>query len=138
VWLVAQTCFDDRPEHELRDGAHLLRYSLRDIGGLDLRRLWRHQSATRRILSYYVPTPVDVLHGHAPLQFQGACSLYPNSSVRYTLHSPVLRELRAATLGEGFGRRLRCSLLSSFASQIERACLLRSSRIRVLSEYSKD
>src|SRR5580698_6820002 len=63
VWVLA-TGSASQPEHELRDGIHLLRYVPKQVAAYNPARQSAHQKAASTLLAKYLPE-VDAIHGHA-------------------------------------------------------------------------
>lgn len=103
VWVAAPDVLGGMPEREERDGVHVLRYPLPDYAPLDPRRASAHQKATERLLRRHLTGPIDVLHGHAPLQYAGAlATAAPRTRLVYTVHSPrCARGTRIGARGAG-------------------------------------
>jgi glycosyltransferase involved in cell wall biosynthesis len=138
VWVVAPAGEGDAPECELNGGVKLLRYRAPAFHPLDPRRARAHQEATKGVLERHVRGSVDIVYGHAPLQYQGACELYGSRAKKYfTVHSPVAAEMEYAWSGESLASRLRRTLGIRRLNMIEKDCLSRSDRITVLSEYTR-
>src|ERR1039457_6442416 len=106
VWVAAPDVVGGMPEREERNGVHVLRYPLPDHGPLDPRRASAHQKATESLLRAHLTGPIDVLHGHALMQYAGAlAAASPRTRLVYTVHSPVaLEALASAPEARGLAR----------------------------------
>lgn len=137
VWAVAACGNENSPEHEVRDDVHLLRYKLPTFSAFDPRRMQMHQSATRNALIRYIDGEIAIIHGHSPLQFEGALKVTsPNTCKVYTVHSPAAMELNASAATEYWSRKLQSKMASSAINRVERRCLQRADRVTALSEFT--
>jgi glycosyltransferase involved in cell wall biosynthesis len=137
VWVVAACEDGTAPEYEVRDGIHLLRYALPAAAGFDPRRRYMHQQATCRALERHVDASIDVLHGHAPLQFEGALQFVPQIDCKaYTVHSPAAMELIAAAAASSWQRKLQARVAAVAINKVERRCIRESNRVTALSKFT--
>lgn len=136
TWILGQKASANDPEYALDNGVHVLRYSVPRMSRLDPRRAWRHQFRVKAGLRKYLPQ-VDVVHGHSPLAYDAACDVYGANPDRfYTVHSPARLELSLAWSDGTFGGRLRSLMGLPWIERLERRCLLRSTGVTVLSEFT--
>jgi len=139
VWLVAPAMTPYAPTYEHRDGVHLLRYLVPRFRATDARRAWTHQHCTREVLRRFIRGPVDVVHGNVPLSYQAACDLYATQArTCYTVHSPVAKEMELVWQKRGLGGWVSHCIGLPWLNRIERNCLIRSQRVSVLSQFTKD
>lgn len=137
VWIVTQDPDGIQPEYTQRDGLHVLHYPSPYMSTFNPRRANIHQQLTSDLLSRHLPT-VDVVHGHAPLQYDGALLLYGNLPRRcYSVHSPVKLEMQASSRGESAIRKLYYTLNGQINHQVERRCLDSSQVITSDSAYTR-
>jgi glycosyltransferase involved in cell wall biosynthesis len=138
VWFVASTRAGDHPEYEEQHGLRLLFYSVPRFAAFDPRRMLAHQSRVRQLVQCYIGSRVDLIHGHAPLQYAGALAGLAGSVRRcYSVHSPVRLEMQAAGRGAGRLERLRLALTGLLAHRIEHRCLLASDLVTSDSDYTR-
>lgn len=127
-----------KPEYAFQDGLHVLRYPGPQFRMFDPRRMQAHQTRTRSLLSRYIKNPVDLIHGHSLLQYDGALSFF-GRHVRscYSVHSPVRLEMQAEGRGMPLLKRLQLSVVGHLTHRIERRCLEFSDCITSDSNYTK-
>src|ERR1700722_7833183 len=105
VWVLAPGD-PARPEHEVKNGIHLLRYVARKLGEWNPSRRSIHQQASRAVLAKYLPQ-VDAIHGHAPLAYLAALDHFGSTTHScYTIHSPVRMEMAIVWRSAGILRKL--------------------------------
>lgn len=138
VWVVTQDTSGSKPEYCFQNGLHVLRYPTPHFGQFDPRRIWAHQNRTKDLLTRYVGSQVDLVHGHSLLHYEGALSLY-GGRVRtcYSVHSPVRLEMEATGRGAPLSRRLGLSMAARLTHRIERRCLECSDCITAFSDYTR-
>lgn len=138
VWVVAPDVVGGAPEREEHDGIHVLRYSLPGHAALNPRQASAHQKATEGLLRTHLTGPIDVLHGHAPLQYAGAlAAASPRTRLVYTVHSPAaLEALASAPEARGLAR-LRVRAQAAMLRRVERKLLGRTQVVHVLSAYTE-
>lgn len=138
VWVVAPDVLGGMPEREERDGVHVLRYVQPRHAAWDPRRASAHQDATGGLLRRYLTEPIDVLHGHAPLQYAGAlAAASPRTRLVYTVHSPAaLEALASAPEARGL-TRVRVRAQAAMLRRVERSFLERTQVVHVLSAYTE-
>lgn len=137
VWIVTQDADGSQPEYAQHDDLHVLHYTSPVMGTFNPRRTHIHQQLTRELLERYLPA-VDVVHGHAPLQYDGALLLYGNQPRRcYSVHSPVKLEMQASSRGENAIRKMYYTLNGQINHQVERRCLESSDVITSDSAYTR-
>ncbi len=137
VYVLTQDIRGVMPEYCLQDGLHVLRYPSPRAGVFDPRRITMHQERAKDLLSRYVGNQVDLVHGHSLLQFDGTLSLYYGKCRQgYSVHSPVLLEMRAASRGVPVLKRWWLRMVGRLAHRIERRCLASSDFITVESNYT--
>jgi glycosyltransferase involved in cell wall biosynthesis len=138
VWIVGSALSADAPEHEVIENVNVLRYRLNHLSRWDPRTIWQHQTSFKDIVRRHVPESVDFVHGHQPLQSHAAEQYYRHRArFGYTLHSPVVPELRAshAALSGVAGIALNAKL--AVLHRYEKSVLAKAERISVLSQYSR-
>jgi glycosyltransferase involved in cell wall biosynthesis len=135
VWVLAQGD-GSRPEHEVRDGVHLLRYVPRPASAWNPARRSAHQKAATAVLVRHLPE-TNVIHGHTPLAFLAALGVY-GDAVRscYTIHSPARLEMAIVWRHAGLLRRLAAPLGLALINSMERECLRRSQITTALSQFT--
>jgi glycosyltransferase involved in cell wall biosynthesis len=144
VWLVAPAVdmwvpeMPKMPEHEVRDGVHLLRYRFPVRGALDPRKIWQHRVEMRKTIKRYCPASFDVVHGHSAIQHQAALDMGFDAEICYSIHSPMTDELRLLWQQQGNIGRLRGWVGLPIAKRVERSCLARSKRVTAFSEFTKN
>jgi glycosyltransferase involved in cell wall biosynthesis len=137
VWVLAPGSLT-LPEHELRDGIHLLRYAATPTAFWNPARSSSHLHAATAVLTRYLPH-VDAIHGHVPLQHLAALNTYGNSvHVCYTIHSPAAMEMAVKQRKDNTLRRIRGRLAQTMISRLEAECLRRSHILTALSQYTID
>lgn len=138
VWAVAPDVVGGAPEREDHDGVRVLRYALPPHAALDPRRAFAHQKATAGALRTHLEGPIDVIHGHAPLQYAGAvAAASTRTRLVYTVHSPSAQEaLASAPEARGFAR-VRVRAQAAMLRRIERNLLRRTHVVHVLSAYTE-
>lgn len=137
VWMLAMGA-ERLPEHEIRNGIHLIRYRPVRVPPWHPLRAVAHQKAAREVLRRHLSS-VDAIHGHIPLATISALDLY-GSGVRayYTIHSPARMEMSIEWKNAGMARRLMAPLGLPLINRIEAECLHRCTVITALSQYTKD
>jgi glycosyltransferase involved in cell wall biosynthesis len=137
VWVLAQG-YPGAPEHELRDGIHLLRYVPTRVSPWSPARASAHQQAATELLARYLPQ-VDAVHGHTPLLSLAALDYYGDLvHSAYTIHSPVSMEMAITWRNSSFLRRATAPFGLAMLLRIEAECLRRSSAVTALSQYTID
>lgn len=138
VWMVGHTPSEAAPEYQVVDGVHVLRYHLKRLSRFDPRSPWRHQLSFKSLLRRYVPEPVDFVHGHQPIQSYAAGRYFGRGArFGYTLHSPVVPELKASHAARKGIAALVFEGKLALLNRYEHSVLARADRITVLSEYSR-
>lgn len=135
TWIIGQNTLS-QPELDVDSGLSVLRYSIPQLSLLSPRRAWTHQASAKALLRNHLPQ-VDVVHGHSPLTYEAACSVYGTTTkVRYTVHSPAPLEMALVWADGTLSGRLRCVLGIQMIERLERRCLLRSMGITALSKFT--
>ena len=138
VWVVAPDVVGGAPEREEHDGIQVLRYPLPTYAALDPRRASAHQRATATLLRNQLKRPIDVVHGHSPLQYAGAFSAAsPRTRLVYTVHSPAALEAKASAPAAAGFARVRVRAQAAMLRRVERKILDRSQVVHVLSAYTE-
>lgn len=138
VWLVAMDPSGEQPAYAFREGLHVLQYTAPSYSLFDPRRAQAHQQQVRELLQTHLSGPVDALHGHALLTYDGARALYDAPARRaYTIHSPMRLEMEAAARGAGPAQRLKLATTAHLTHALEARCLDASERITALSAYTR-
>lgn len=137
VWVLAPGA-SSKPEHEVRNGIHLLRYVPRQIAPWNPARRSGHQKAARQVLARHLPA-VDAVHGHVPLPYLAALDFY-GDSVRsvYDIHSPARMEMAIVWRNAGLARRISAPLALAALNAIEKQCLQRSGIVSAKSQFTVD
>lgn len=139
VWLVAPNVAGTRPEYSVEDGLHLLLYRRPRLAAFDPRRSFVHQHRTRAILRRYLGTAVDVIHGHAPLQFAGALAAGGASARRcYSVHSLVRLEMLAAGRTVAWLDKLRLTVTAHLTHRVEQQLLRQTEVVTADSQYTRE
>jgi glycosyltransferase involved in cell wall biosynthesis len=138
VWVVGPSLDDaGHGERVTRDGVNVLTYAPPRRSPLDPRRASSHQRETAALLRRHLPGAIDVLHGHAPLQYAGALGVAgPATRTAYTVHSPAGLEALAAAPDAAGIARLRVRMQATMLRRVERMFLERSRVVHVLSAYT--
>lgn len=138
VWVVTQDQERNKPDYSFQNDLHVLRYPSPRLSSFDPRRMWAHQLHTRTLLSRFIRQPVDLVHGHSLLNYDGAISLY-DEKVRkcYSVHSPVRLEMKANCRGSSLLNCFRYALAGNLSHYIEHRCLNRSDVVTVFSDYTR-
>jgi glycosyltransferase involved in cell wall biosynthesis len=135
VWVLAPGSHT-LPEHELRDGVHLLRYAAAPKASWNPARSSSHQDAATAVLTHHLPR-VDAVHGHVPLQYLAALNTYGDSvHACYTIHSPASMEMAVKQRKENRLQRIRGRLAQMMIHRLEAECLRRSHVVTALSQYT--
>ena len=138
VWVVAPDVGGGAPEREEHDGIQVLRYPFPTYTALDPRRASAHQRATATLLRNQLKRPIDVVHGHSPLQCAGAFSAAsPRTRLVYTVHSPAALEAKASAPAAAGFARVRVRAQAAMLRRVERKILDRSQVVHVLSAYTE-
>ena len=138
VWTVSADITRSKPEYVFQNGLHILRYPSSQFRMFDPRRIRVHQTRTRSLLSRYIKNPVDLIHGHSLLQYEGALSFFGRHARScYSVHSPVRMEMQAEGRRMPLLKRLQLSVVGHLTHQIERRCLEMSDCITSDSNYTK-
>lgn len=128
----------EHSETEMLGPLLLLRYKPRQLSARDPRRTWAHQEAAIEVLQKHVKGHVDVVHGHAPLNYVAASQLYPKANKIYSIHSPATMEMELnwseATVSNTLKRWLGLPILK----RLERKCLETSDFITSDSEFTRE
>jgi glycosyltransferase involved in cell wall biosynthesis len=137
VWVLATGTLS-QPEHEARDGIHLLRYVPEKVAAWNPARRSGHQRASTAVLRQYLPR-VDAIHGHSPLPYLAALNLYGGSvHACYEIHSPARMEMAIVWRNSGLLRRAFAPLGLALISRMEEECLRRSTIVAAKSQYTID
>lgn len=137
VWILAEGA-PSLPEHEFKDGIHLLRYCPAKIHPWNISRGFVHQKASTALLKKYLPR-VDAIHGHIPLTTSAAFEAYGRSVHScYTIHSPAGMEMAIEWRNSNLQRRLTAPIGLALINRIEKQCLRRSYIVTALSQYTID
>jgi glycosyltransferase involved in cell wall biosynthesis len=137
IWVLAPGAAS-LPEHEVKDGIHILRYVPAKVTPWNPSRGSGHQKAAMAVLARYVPQ-VDVVHGHVPLSALAALDFY-GDSIRscYTVHSLAKMEMSIVWRSASFARRITAPVGLAMINRIEAECLRRSGVVTALSQYTID
>jgi glycosyltransferase involved in cell wall biosynthesis len=137
VWMLAQGD-GSKPEYELAEGIHYLRYVPSRVQPWNPARASNHQAAAASLLSRYLPH-IDAIHGHVPLTALAAMDFYGDSvPASYTIHSPVKMEMAIVWKNSNFMRRFLSSAGLGVINRFEAECLKRAKAITALSRYTID
>lgn len=137
VWVLAQGA-STLPDHEFRDGIHLLRYVPAKVAPWNPARGFAHQKAAAALLAKHLPQ-VDAIHGHTPLTTLAALNSYSRSvDCCYTIHSPVRMEMAIEWRNSSFLRRITAPVGLAMINRMEAECLRRSRVVTALSQYTID
>lgn len=137
VWMLAAAS-SSLPEHEFKDGIHVLRYAPKAVAPWSPARAYSHQNAAYAVLKRFLPH-IDAIHGHAELATLAALDFYGESVHScYTIHSPARMELAIAWRHSSLLRRLTAPVGLVMINRIEAECLRRSHVITALSQFTID
>jgi glycosyltransferase involved in cell wall biosynthesis len=137
VWVLAPGA-PLLPQHELKDGIHLLRYVPEKCAPWNPARGSGHQRAATAVLALHLPR-VEAIHGHVPLPYLAALDFYGGSVHScYTVHSPVRMEMAIEWRNRGLARRITAPVGLAVINRIEKKCLRRSDVTTALSQYTID
>lgn len=126
------------PEHEVRDGIHVLRYLPANVAPWNPARASLHQKSAKAVLGRRLPK-VDAIHGHAELTALAALDFYGDSvHSSYTIHSPARMEMAIVWGNSSLLRRLTAPVGLVLINRMEAECLRRSHVITALSQYTID
>lgn len=138
VWVVTQDIERNKPYYSFKNSLHVLRYPSPKLDLFDPRRMWTHQRQTRALLSRFIRHPVDLVHGHSLLNYDGAVGLYgENTRKCYSVHSPIRLEMLASGRGAPLFKRLHFSMVGNLNHYIEKRCIKRSDVVTVFSDYTR-
>ncbi len=138
VWVVTQDPDGTKPEYEQRDGLHVLHYRSPSLHLFDPRRTTIHQNLTANLLRKYAPPSIDLLHGHALLQYDGALRVYQDTRKVYSIHSPVKLEMQASSRGANKIKSIYFRLNGLLNNGIEGRVLKMSDVITSDSEFTRE
>jgi glycosyltransferase involved in cell wall biosynthesis len=137
VWVLAPGA-PSLPEHELRDGIHLLRYVPAKVAPWNPARASGHQKAAAAVLARHLPQ-VDEIHGHVTLSCLAALDFFGDSVYScYTIHSPTKMEMAIVWRSSSFLRRITAPAGLAMINRMEAKCLRRARVITALSQYTID
>lgn len=137
VWVVGPSLSAAEPIREARDGVNVLTYPVPRFGLLDPRRVSAHQHRTAALLRRHLPGPPDVIHGHAPLQYEGALAVAgAQTRTAYTVHSPARLEMLVAPAESAFAA-VRRRIAAEAMGRVERRVLDATSLILGNSAYTQ-
>jgi glycosyltransferase involved in cell wall biosynthesis len=137
VWVLAPGTAA-QPEHEVRDGIHLLRYVPAPVAPWNPARSSGHQRAVRALLARHLPQ-VDAVHGHAPLPYLAALDFYGDSvHFCYDIHSPARMEMEVIWRHSGLRKKLTAPVGLAMINRMERECIRRSNAVSAESQYTID
>lgn len=136
VWYLCQDALGSGLERELVGRVTILRYRLPG---------WRigvptslHLEPIAGILRRHLPAPPDVVHGHAPFQYAAVRAVYgARGRWCYTVHSPLVEEMRIAWGGRQWTGRLKAALGLGWLERLESRILRWSDVVVVLSEFTR-
>jgi len=138
VWVVCHTAKDDQPEYSIENGLHILCYSTPSLHTFDPRRPRVHQLQVRTLLARYITSPIDIIHGHAPLQHAGALKILNGTTrICYSIHSPVSLEMLAAAHAGSQVKRLKARIAAYLTHRVERKCLAHAHCLIADSNYTR-
>jgi glycosyltransferase involved in cell wall biosynthesis len=136
IWLLVQDVEGIRQEHESIAGITVLRYKVPTLHRLDPRRARAHRTAIAALVPKYLQK-ADAIHGHAPLQYEAACALFPRARKVFSIHSPVTMEMALNWSGRAVSYSLRRALALSLLKRLERRCIERSDAVSAFSAYTR-
>jgi glycosyltransferase involved in cell wall biosynthesis len=137
VWVLAPGTAA-QPEHEQREGIHLLRYVPAPVAPWNPARSSGHQRAVRALLARHLPR-VDAVHGHAPLPYLAALDFYGDSvHFCYDIHSPARMEMEVIWRHSGLRKKLTAPLGLAMINRMERECIRRSDAVSAESQFTID
>lgn len=138
VWVVAPDSSRSHPQYSRLQGLHVLCYPQPNIGAFSARRIKMHQKQTSLLLANHIQGKVDVIHGHALLQYDGMISLFGVGTRRcYSVHSPIQLETQANGRGSSLPKRWRLALAGWLLNRVEKRCLAASDLVTCDSEYTR-
>lgn len=139
VYFLCQGAEGSHKEYEQDNGMTILRYHL-STGKLPALffRHEQHYRAISSLLARYLPTPPDVIHGHAPLQYL-ACrkALGARGCWCYSVHSPAAAEMNITWGSQGTMGNMKRVLGVPMIDRMERGILQWSTFLTAESEYTK-
>jgi glycosyltransferase involved in cell wall biosynthesis len=118
-------------------GVDVWRYPAPRDGAPRLSKLRHHvRESGRRVREIAAARPIEVLHGHSPLQFLGAARALHGTTVRkvYVVHSPFDDELLSNVHGAVAPWGLR--LAAWLARRVDRECIQRADQVQTDSRYT--
>ena len=139
VWLICQALNSGVPRHIVDQGLNVLRYKLATRRGLDIFRPLRHINATKSLLSEYVGTAPDAIHGHDFFTYVAALDHYRDARPRtcYSIHSPATDELVIAWHAQGVKGFLKQMLGLPIIRYYERRILSNSDALAAESSFTR-
>lgn len=138
VWVITQDPTGAQPEYTLRDGLHVLQYASPKVGTFSPRRARIHQDLVYDLLRRHLREPVDLVHGHALLQYDGALRLYrKRARCAYSVHSPTKLEVQVSSRGQSLMKRIKNNITAHLSHQIEARCLAQSDIVTSDSVYTQ-
>lgn len=139
VHLVCQNLSGtNKPTREYSDGVEILRYAPASPRVPAPVRAFYHVRMASQLVAA-LPGHADVVHGHSPLQYLGACRGSRMRGGIYTVHSPWAAETQATAMDQvtTTARRLRVYVASRLDGIVERRILSSSDGIIVESNFTR-
>lgn len=139
VWYLCQDVTSSKPAYEVDGRVTVLRYRLPAgrIHGLLFRHV-HHMVTAQAVLRRHLPSPPDVIHGHAPFQYVAARRIYGRRGLWcYSVHSPVVEEMSIVWRNCGLTGYFKALLGGPLLQRMESEILRWSDVVVSLSEYTR-
>ena len=137
VTIVCEDMFGRGAEREMVDGMTVLRYLIPKSRGINTRRHEEHIQAVKSMIAKYLKEEPEIVHGHNPFQYSAVLDLYKDvARCCYTIHSPVIEELRIVWGAQGYKGGLKTLFGLPIIRRLEKSLILRSSALTALSKYT--
>lgn len=128
---------DDIAEY---DGIKVVRFLMPKTFSLDPFKLKKYQKAAESIYKKYLgQTKWDIVHSHVPIEGKIVSDIIgKNTKYIYTVHSPVLMEQQFIWSTQGIVGKIKRVIAGRALNNIEENILQISSKIHVLSNFTKE
>jgi glycosyltransferase involved in cell wall biosynthesis len=135
VWYLCQDISNKDMEKENIGSLTILRYS---TGRYGVNTHLKHVHEAEALLAKHIKEPIDIVHGHEPLQYIAAINTIEARGNRwvYTIHSPAQMEMEIVWREQGFIGSLKRRFGMRIIKEIEVACLKNTDQLTCKSLYT--